>query len=183
MNTLRKPSRVAAFLTLVALLFCALPGEAEARDLRKRFGVGFNNNFSSFSSLSLKVGLPSPRPTLNIQVQALVGLSIVALVGGGSAPVTAEADQFFAGGRILLPIIAEDNLNVYGGFGGGYVRQSGDRNLFRGQAVLGVEFFFFGLDNLGCSAEFGLKLDIAPGLVEVETNAGSSASVGVHYYF
>jgi len=183
MNALNKPPRIAAFLALVALLLCALPGDAEARDLRERFGIGFNNNFSSFSSLSLKLGLPAPRPTLNIQVQALVGFSISALAGDDSDPLSAEVDQFFAGGRVLLPILAEDNLNVYGGFGGGYVRQSEGRQLFRGQAVLGVEFFFFGLDNLGCSAEFGLKLDIAPGLVEVETNSGSSASVGVHYYF
>ncbi len=183
MTTPRTTLRITASLALLALLVCALPGQAEARDLRKRFAIGFNNNFSSFSSLSVKIGMPSAKPTLNVQVQALVGFSIAALAGEEDSAASVGADQFFAGGRVLLPILAEDNLNVYGGFGAGYVRQQGDTQLLRAQAVLGVEFFFFGLENLGFSAEFGLRLDVAPGQVDIETNSGSSASVGVHYYF
>ena len=183
MPALHKPARIAATLALLSLLLCLLPGQAEAKDLRKRFALGFNNNFSAFSSLSVKVGLPAPRPTINIQAQGLVGFSISALAGNNGESTSAAVDQFFAGGRLLLPILAEDNLNVYGGLGAGYVRQTGGKQLFRAQAIVGVEFFFFGLKNLGFSAEFGLKVDVAPGLAEVSTTSGSSASVGVHYYF
>ena len=153
-------------------------------DLRKRFGLGFNNNFSSFTSLSVKFGMPTPKPTVNIQVQGLVGFSFSALAQADSDDQAEPGvDQFFAGGRLLLPILSEDNLNVYGGVGAGYVRQADARQLLRAQAVVGVEFFFFGLENLGCSAELGVVLDISPGQVDIETTAGSSASVGVHYYF
>jgi hypothetical protein len=178
--------RIPLALALASVLLCLSLGEAQARDLRGRFALGFNNNFSSFSALSVKIGMPTPRPTLNIQAQALVGFSISAVVGEELDSGSDNGDQFFAGGRVLLPILAEDNLNVYGGIGAGYARQkdaTGPLHLLRAQAVVGVEFFFFGLQNLGFSAEFGLKLDIAPGQVDVETSSGSAASVGIHYYF
>ena len=173
-------------LALVSVLLGATCGEAQARDLRGRFAVGFNHNFSSFSSRSVKIGMPTPKPTLNIQAQALVGFSIAAVAGEDLEPGSDDVDQFFAGGRMLLPILAEDNLNVYGGIGAGYARQKdaeGPLHRLRVQAVVGVEFFFFGLENLGFSAEFGLKLDLSPGQVDVETSSGSAASVGIHYYF
>ena len=196
----RRRSAVSALLvvTLVAMFLCVACGQVQARDLRGRFAVGFNNNFSSFSSVSVKIGLPTPKPTQNIQIQALVGFSISALVDGDDDR-PAGADQFFAGGRLLLPILAEDNLNVYGSVGAGYVRQralSEDEsvsdpslvvtrtgNVFRAQAGVGIEFFLFGLENLGFSAELGLKFDADPGLIEVKTTAGGAASVGIHYYF
>jgi len=164
-------------VTVVSLLACALvvtaPGEASAKDLRKRIGIGFNNNFSTLTSVSVKVGMPTNRETINLQVQALVGFSIFAK----------SDDLFFAGGRVLLPILAEDNLNLYGAVGGGYVRSHDASNGARVQAVLGVEFFLFGIENLGLSAEFGVNLDIIGGAVDIETTSGTAASVGVHYYF
>ena len=158
---------------LMAFSLASAPGDAHAKDLRGRFGIGFNNNFSSLTSISVKVGLPSDKETLNFQVQGLVGFAILA----------DEDNRFFAGGRVLLPILAEDNLNLYGAVGGGYVRFHDNLAAARIQAVLGVEFFFFGLESLGLSAEFGLNLDVAPGRVDLTTTSGTSAAVGVHYYF
>jgi len=166
-----------ALVTTTSLLVCALllvsAGEAEAKDLRKRIGVGFNNNFSTLTSVSVKVGMPTNKETINLQVQALVGFSIFAK----------SDDLFFAGGRALLPILAEDNLNLYAAVGGGYVRSHAETNGARVQAVLGVEFFLFGIENLGLSAEFGVNLDIVGETVDIETTSGTAASVGVHYYF
>ena len=72
-----KSRRLLASLALLGMLLCSLPGQAEAVDLRKRFGLGFNNNFSSFTSLSVKFGMPTPKPTVNIQVQGLGHMELV----------------------------------------------------------------------------------------------------------
>ncbi len=166
-------SRTLRLILLLTLLSLVVPATSQAKDLRKRFGVGFNNNFSSLTSISAKLGLPTPRDTINVQVQALVGFSVL----------TNQDNRFFAGGRVLLPIIAEDNLNLYGGVGGAYVRYHDDAEGARLGAVIGVEFFLFGLENLGISAEFGLNLDIGVGTLDIQTTSGTGASVGAHYYF
>jgi hypothetical protein len=140
---------------LVLVLLLALPSVAQAKDLRKKLGIGFNNNFSSMTSVSVKLGLPMPKPTQNLQVQVLAGFSLI----------RGAKEDGFVGGRLLVPFIA------------------GDVGLFRGQAVLGVEFFFFGLERLGFSAEFGLNLDLGADQLELTTTSGTAASVGVHYYF
>jgi hypothetical protein len=160
-------------LLLLLLVLLLLPASASAKDLRKRFGVGFNNNFSSLTSISGKVGIPMPKETINLQVQVLVGFAIL----------KDQDDRFFAGGRVLLPIIAEDNLNLYVPVGGGYVRFHDEAQGARVGAGLGVEFFFFGLENLGFSAELGLNLDIVGGGIDLATTSGTVAQVGAHYYF
>ena len=174
-------------LAAFALLLLA-PGDASAKDLRGKFGLGFNNNFTSLTSISIKGGLPMPKPTQNFQVQGLVGFGLA----------RAEPTRMFVGGRVLIPILAEDNLNLYAGIGGGYLKLNlgtdGDTEIlhaFRGQAVLGVEFFFFGLEQLGVSAEFGVNFDIADTsdldnvdpFLSFSTTSGTAVSVGVHYYF
>jgi len=159
-------------LPLLILLFL-LPASASAKDLRKRFGVGFNNNFSSLTSLSGKVGLPMPKETINLQVQVMVGFALL----------KDQDDRFFAGGRVIIPLIAEDNLNLYVPLGGGYVRFHDQAQGARIGAGIGAEFFFFGLENLGFSAELGLNLDVVGGGIDLGTTSGTIAAVGAHYYF
>jgi hypothetical protein len=150
-----------------------VPAMADARDLRGRVGLGFQNQFSELLSISAKFGLPADRETVNVQAQVLVGFALG----------TKADERFFAGGRILFPFVAEDNLNLYGAVGGGWLRRADDDQLVRVQATVGAEFFLFGLENLGLSAEFGAKVDVAPPDVEVGTTSGTMAGVGVHYYF
>ena len=94
--------RLRILLPLLLLLSMLLPASAQGRDLRKKVGIGFNNNFSSLTSISVKVGLPTNLETVNIQIQGLAGFALAA----------DQDNRFFAGGRVLLPILAEDNLNV-----------------------------------------------------------------------
>ncbi|MCK6528210.1 hypothetical protein L6R50_11850 [Myxococcota bacterium] len=155
-----------------ALLFALAASPASAKDLRKRFGLGFNNQFSPVANLSVKYGFPAKSPTINIQVQGIVGFAFAK---------SAET-KLFAGGRLLFTVIAEDNLNVYVGAGGGYARFSDGTAAARIQPVAGVEFFFFGLDNLGVSGEVGLNVDIGPDGIEVFTASSMFAGVGLHYY-
>ena len=163
-------------LVAVALLMAAVP--ADAKDLRGRFAFGFNNQLSPVTGASIKYTFPAPQPTVNIQIQGIAGIALF--------NARALNDKFFAGFRMLFTFIAEDNLNVYAGTGAGYAGFDDGSRAIRAQPVVGVEFFFFGLENLGFSTEFGVNLDIgvAPRTaLDVSTASGSFAAVGVHYYF
>ncbi len=170
-------TRLLALSILIPLALLSV-GTADAKDLRGRLAFGFNNQLSPVTSASIKFTLPAKQATVNIQLQAIAGLAIY-----NARNIN---DQFFAGFRMLFPIIAEDNLNVYVGGGGGYAGFQDASRAIRLQPVAGIEFFFFGLENVGFSTEFGVNVDIglSPTVaVDVSTSAGSFAAVGIHYYF
>lgn len=152
------------------LLLLALPSVAHGKDLRERVGVGFNNQFSHVSALSVKYGLPAPEPAINIQIEAVGGFEIV----------DGASDNLFVGLRGLYGLVAEDNMNLYVAGGVGYLAR-GQVDGVRIQPAFGTEFFFFGLENLGFTAEWGVNIDLGEGS-EVNTPTGAPA-VGFHYYF
>jgi hypothetical protein len=173
--------RIRSFLCLL-LLLSALPLDASAKDLRGRFAVGFTNQLSPMTSASIKYTFPAKQPTVNIQLQGIAGMALYR--------ARSQNDQFFAGFRMLFVFIAEDNLNAYAGAGAGYAGFSDGSRAVRAQPAVGLEFFLFGLENLGISAEFGVNIDvgISPSSgVDVTTGVGPDASsfgaVGLHYYF
>lgn len=150
---------------LLALLLATDP--AAAKDLRSRVGVGFHQQFGNVSALSVRFGLPAAEPTTNIQLELDAG--VLAATSGTA---------WFAGGRALFGVVAEDNMNLYLGAGGGWM---GGVDALRLQPVIATQFFLFGLENLGFSAEWGLNVDIA-----AETSAmtvGGAPAAAVHYYF
>ncbi len=163
-------------LIVAASLLAVAP--ASAKDLRGRFALGFNNQFGPLTSASLKFTLPARQPTVNVQLQLVAGMALF--------KARSYDDEYFGGLRMLFTFIAEDNLNVYAGGGAGYAGFSDATNAVRVQPVMGVEFFLFGLENLGFSGEFGVNVDIGVGAtsgLDVSSTAGSFGAVGVHYYF
>ncbi len=152
------------------LLSLTLLGTAEAKDLRQRVGVGYSNQLPHIDALSVKLGLPTQDPALNVQLQALFGVSLL----------DDTDDALFAGGRLLYGVVAEDDMNVYAIAGAGFFT-NGARSGLRLQPALGCEFFLFGLENLGFSLEWGLTIDMAGGR-DLYT-VGSGAGLGVHYWF
>lgn len=149
------------------LALALLVDPAAAKDLRSRVGVGFHQGFGDTSALSFRVGIPAASPTMNLQIEADVGLDITSTTPG-----------FFAGGRALWGLVAEDNLNLYFGAGAGYL---GASKAVRVQPVLAAQFFFFGLENLGFSAEWGVNVDIGAETHILTVGGGPAAAV--HYYF
>jgi hypothetical protein len=149
------------------LLLLALP--ASAKDLRGRFGVGFNNQFGHVAALSARYAIPTKSPAANVQLEGSFGLETSPLEDG----------RVFSGGRVLLGVIAEDNLNLFFAGGAGALMESGAGTI-RLQPAMGVDFFFFGLENLGMTLEWGLNLDLANG-----ASASTTAAVGAgaHYWF
>ena len=157
---------------LLILLFSALffVPSAEAKDLRGRMGVGFNQQFGHVSALSARYGLPSSTPVVNVQLEGNFGLDSGAQEAGG---------RVFYGARVLYGFLAEDNMNLFFGGGVGGLTD-GDSNTVRLQPSMGTDFFFFGLDNLGFTIEWGLNLDLGQ-QSRVETTASMGA--GIHYWF
>lgn len=167
-----------------ALLFLLVPDSA-AKDLNGRIGLGFSQQFSgseTMTALSVRWGLPTGKPTTNIALE----------LDGGAAYGSGLA--FFGGGRLLFGVVAEDNMNLNLGLGGGYLQRNvvavddtgasvvSPYGTVRLQGTLGAEFFLFGLENLGFTAEFGVNVDLVGDEVEA-TTVGGAPAVGMHYYF
>ncbi len=154
------------------------PGSVQAKDLRNRVGVGFNNQFGGVPSLSARYGLPMPDQVINTQVELLFGMDL-----DGDDSTT---DSISAGARLLYGLVAEDNMNLFAAAGLGWVSYSNPSSsssvsALRVQPGLSAEFFFFGLENLGFSADWGLNIDLGS-----PTGMASFTSVpgmGLHYYF
>jgi hypothetical protein len=164
--------RTAALLAPPALL-ALLAHPAEAKDLRGRLGVGFDNQFGNVSALSLRYALPMPDPAINIQVEGAFGFAKYDPDATDFPPV------YFGGGRLHYGVVAEDNMNltVSGGLG---VLSDGDAQSLRAEAMMGAQFFLFGLENLGFVTEWGVHFDSG------ETNSSATdaaVGVGAHYWF
>lgn len=160
---------------LAALL--VLPSPALAKDLNGKLGVGFNQSLGyassagSVSSLSLRYGLPTGKPTVNVQIEL-----------DGGVDVSSAGTRFLGGGRFLYGVVAEDNMNLYLGAGVGYLYDGPDATSFvRVQPALEAQFFPFGLENLGFTAGIGLSVDLGSELGL--TTVGGAPNVGMHYYF
>ena len=144
---------------------------AQAKDLRRRVAVGVESATGAAPLLSVRAGLPMPGPAVNVIVEGL----------GGFATGTGQADGgWTAGARALYGIVAEDNLNFYGGAGLGWSQVGGSGALWV-QPSLSVEFFPFGLENLGFSAAWGVQVDL--GSSSGVSTWGAGPGLGVHYWF
>jgi len=156
--------------TLLLLpLFLGLPSLAHGKDLRSRVGVGLDTELGQVPTLSVRLGLPTPDPAINIQAEGDFGVDIR----------DGQADRFFGGGRLLYGIVAEDNLNLYATAGAGVIGGSNTTTV-RLQPGMAVDVFLFGLENLGLTASWGMNLDLGDAAGVSTTGA---VAAGVHYWF
>lgn len=158
-------------LLLSLLVSSVVATPAHAKDLRKRIAVGFDQQLGGYPSLSGRYGLPSQDRAVNILTELDLGFAY----GGGAA----TDDGLFIGGKLLYAFVVEDNMNLYAA--GGVGLRVGDQTWFRLQPGLSAEFFFFGLENLGFSADWGLAIDL--GDPSGFASFASAPGVGLHYYF
>ena len=142
------------------------PGLAEAKDLRGRLGLGYNNQFSEFPALSARYYLPAADPLYQLSLDVQAGFQ------SGD-----PSSQTFFGGRLGYAMVVEDNMNLFVAAGVAVESQSDNLNL-RIHPSMGSEFFLFGLDNLGFTAEWDRDPAQMPTKRTVSAHQGS-----VHYYF
>lgn len=172
-----------SLLSLLLLAPFASPGVAQAKDLRNRVAVGANAHLGSVPALSFRYGLPTPDPAINVQLEATAGFWAYGDQG----------TEVVAGGRAMYGVVAEDNMNLFLGFGAAAISETSAATVdtsgnsvqtsttaARLQPVMGADFFLFGLENLGFTAEWGVNIDLG-----ASAGAATSAAVGggVHYWF
>jgi hypothetical protein len=137
------------------------------------FGIGFNSQLS-------------PRGTNSISVKYWAG-SRLCLQGMLGFQLADDVDEFNVGGKGLYVIKTEQNMHVYAGGGLGIAHIDPDQGdsdtAFSISGVLGVEYFFSGLPNLGFSTELGLMFRDYDNSDSVGTGADIFSTAGIHYYF
>lgn len=149
----------------------AAPSVAGAKDLRQRIGVGFDTQLGQLSALSARFGLPTSDPAINVQVGLQAGFA--------SSSANGATNAVFGGGKLMYGVVAEDNMNLYVSAGAGALND-GTSTTARLQPGMAVDFFLFGLENLGFTTGWGINLDLGQAS-GVSTTAAVGA--GVHYWF
>lgn len=174
-----QPVRLGRALPLMAGLLCVWTPPADAKDVRTKWALGVEQSFGLVSEglenppvLSVKYTLPAAQKQVNMQLQGFVGFH------HGAGTGLDDALSIQGGLRFLYPVVAEDNCNVLLGVtaGVGYYQTSFGQLLDpRGGAIFGVEFFPFGLENLGLFT--AVSAQAGP------VDQGTAAHLSMHYYF
>lgn len=165
-----------------ALAALALSAPAGAKDLSGRWGVGFTKALSPESTFGEGLTSLSVRYWLDKQL-GLEGVLGYKLVNRDDGP-----DERYSslGGRFLIKMVEEENLQAYGGAGLAflYAKEGEDSGSGVGvEAFVGAEYFFQGLPNLGFSSELGLQLSDTGDTTVFGTGGGSFIDFGIRYYF
>jgi len=161
--------RATLFIASCAVML-ELSTTASAKDLTGHFGVGFNTQIGDVPTVAVRYGLPFIDPAVNLQIEGNFGFSAY----------KSQTSQMFAGGRLLYAAVVEDNMNLYLAGGGGFVSQAGE-GVFRLQPGAEVQFFPFGLENLGVCIGWGINIDMGSG--ESGTRTVGSMLTGAQYWF
>lgn len=156
-----------ALLSAVMLVSSA----AAAKDMTHRLGVGFKNNTSASVPSLAAVYWPNRD---------------YAVTGGLGFDTRKSYNSLQANAGLRKMIYFENNLNFYVGGQFGFVSfenpVDGKDNGVELLAVMGTEFFFSGLENLGFTLEAGLGLSTA-GDTRFRTVADDPVRAGVVFYF
>jgi len=150
----------------VALAAAIVPQGASAKALSSHLGIGFTGSPNGPTALSVRFVLPDGSPASNIAIEARGGIDT-------------SADQTLVGVRGLYGFVAEDHLNVYASAAVDMLLED-STSTPRVSPGLSIEYFPFGLEFLGFSAEFGLAVELDENR-HMQTFGNPAA--GVTYYF
>ncbi len=159
------------------LTFSVFP--AEAKDLAKRVGLGYNSQIEVLGDEDFQIAGPSVKYALSSEM-VLQGVFGFINYSNGQ-----DLSALVIGGKFLYNIIQENNMNFYAGGGFGVINVSNAASE-TGIIVIGCvgeEFFFSGLPNLGFAAEMGLAIESIGDLGTYVGTYGGFLNLGIHYYF
>jgi len=164
---------VATMATATVALLAITPTSVNAKDLSRRLGVGYANQF----------GLTRDLPSIAMRYYPNSDYGVMGAIG-----VDTEEDnaRFGFQAKFLRIIFKEDNLNFYIGAGAGVVsnEESGSTDSgFDLSGFVGVEFFFAGLDNLSFNFEAGAGVTSVSNEVRFRTIGDHPLRAGIFFYF
>ena len=158
------------FLLMIST-FCFGASTAHGVDLANRLGVGYSNQMSE----------DLPALTARYYPNSTTGMSLA--VG-----VDTEKDNSRFGllAKLYRVVFSEDNLNFYIGGGAGLLsieRGGENKSGFELMGVLGAEFFFAGLENLGFTFEAGVGVRSDSDGARFRTIGNHPLRGGIIFYF
>jgi hypothetical protein len=164
------------FSAVVVLSVLVAPLTSWAKDLSRRLGIGYSNQFSE--------ELPSLSARYWVDGKFGVGAAVGVDTEDGSS-------AFGAMLKIYRNIFTEDNLNFYMGSGAGLISKekqqaSGGKDTDSGFELLGfvgAEFFLPGLESLGLSFEAGFGVTSISSQVRFRTIGDHPLRAGMLFYF
>lgn len=153
---------------LTAFLFTTV---SFSKDMSQRLGVGIQNNTSQ--------SLPSLALVYNVN-------SNFAMTGGFGVDTQKDYSAMQLQAGIRHVIFHENNLHFYAGGQVGLVNYEnpvdGKMSGFEANLIMGTEFFFSGLENVGFTFEGGLGLSSVKN-TRVRTIANDPLRAGIVFYF
>lgn len=163
-------------LISIFCLFIIGTSQAHAKDLASRLGLGFSNQLAE----------DMPSFTARFYPNSLLGFSLALGVD-----TQKDNSRFGALLKIYRIVFTEDNLNFYLGAGAAlssYEESTGvgtvaNRSGFELLGIIGVEFFFTGLENLGFTFETGVAVNSNSSGTRFRTIADHPFRGGIIFYF
>lgn len=159
--------------TLIILTVFATAGTVSAKDLTNRLGVGFTNQF----------GIDQELPSLAVRYYPNGNYGLMGSIG---VDTQKDNSRFGAQAKIIKLVFKEENLNFYVGAGAGIISREVSGKTTSGfdiAGILGAEFFFAGLENLGFSFETGVGVTSVSNEVRFRTIGDHPFRAGIIFYF
>lgn len=158
-------------ITLTIAIMSLFSSLVSAKEMPQRLGVGIKNNTSE--------SLPSLAAVYHLN-------GLTAVTGGIGVDTKKDNSKFQINAGIRHVIFHENQLHYYAGGQLGLVTFEdpidGKENGFEANFLMGVEFFFTGLENVGFSFEGGLGLSSVKD-TRIRTLADDPFRAGIIFYF
>ncbi len=171
MNNFKSIIKAFFILVIFLLLPLTITFNLNAKEMPKRLGVGIKNNTSE--------SIPSLTTIYHMN-------SVSALTGGIGLDTKKNESTFQINAGVRYVIFHESQLHFYTGGQLGIVNYetaaTGKQNGFEVLLVLGTEYFFTGLENVGFSFEGGIGLSSVDS-TRIRTVADHPLRAGIVFYF
>lgn len=160
-------------LLLVAAVLVTQTPQATAKDMSSRLGV----------SISDQLGMTSSLPSVGVRYWPN---SQVGFAGNLGVDTLKNSSSFGFQGKIMKNIFPEEHMNFYAAASAALISEetsSKTNSGFSLAGLIGSEFFFAGLENLGFSFEGGFGITSISNQVRFRTVADTPLKAGLTFYF